>query len=302
MRLFIIGNGFDLAHELSTNIEKDFKPIAESIGQISHFWDMYQTNELSIWSDFENCLAHPDFNSLEEIFHGYEPDYQSEHESDRNSIITQVDLNGKLFYSLNEFASNAECALNSKNANEKYQLQFQQKDLFINFNYTHTLEKLYCFDKKQVLHIHGEVGKGNLIFGYPEGMYEPAKYFYDPKQKGNGSFSEVEIQDFLENMKSSGNMDFYSISAYQQLIEKTKSFKKKYQLEMFQDFINNMEITEIHVIGHSCKIDFPYFSCLNNKYQFAEWFFTAHTDYDVKNIKNLILKTGIKKYEVQKEF
>lgn len=71
---------------------------------------------------------------------------------------------------------------------------------------------------------------------------------------------------------------------------------------MFQDFINNMEITEIHVIGHSCKIDFPYFSCLNNKYQFAEWFFTAHTDYDVKNIKNLILKTGIKKYEVQKEF
>lgn len=77
---------------------------------------------------------------------------------------------------------------------------------------------------------------------------------------------------------------------------------KKYQLEVLQNFLNNMELTEIHVIGHSCKIDFPYFSCLNNKYQFVEWIFTAHTNNDVKNINNLILKTVIKKYEVQKEF
>lgn len=82
-KIFIIGNGFDLAHNLPTKYNPDFKSIAERIEQISYFWDIYQSQVAEIWSDFENCLAFPDFNNLEEIFDGYAPDYFSDYEHDR---------------------------------------------------------------------------------------------------------------------------------------------------------------------------------------------------------------------------
>lgn len=106
MRLFIIGNGFDIAHNLPTKFDPHFKTIANQY-ELYSFWDIYQTQNENIWSDFENSLAHPNFNFLEEIFNGYEPDYYSNKESDRNAIITQVDLNGNLACSLYEFANNA---------------------------------------------------------------------------------------------------------------------------------------------------------------------------------------------------
>lgn len=109
-KIFVIGNGFDLAHNLPTKFDPDFKNIALNYEQ-DNFWDLYQSRENDIWSDFENLLGCPDFGALEEIFDGYEPDYLSDRESDRDSIIYQVDLNGKLQDALYEFADNAEDCL-----------------------------------------------------------------------------------------------------------------------------------------------------------------------------------------------
>ena len=161
-RLFIIGNGFDIEHGLPTKFDPHFKTIAERIEQIDCFWDIYQSQRVDIWSDFENCLAHPDFNELEKIFDGYSPDYYSNRESDRDAIITQVDLNGNLYDALYEFANRAEDAINSTRVLTQYKNYFTKNDLFISVNYTHTLEKLYEINNNQILHIHGEVGQNNL--------------------------------------------------------------------------------------------------------------------------------------------
>lgn len=58
-KLFIIGNGFDRAHELPTAYNPHFKEIAEEIEQISYFWDIYQSREVDIWADFENVYPIP---------------------------------------------------------------------------------------------------------------------------------------------------------------------------------------------------------------------------------------------------
>lgn len=63
-RLFIIGNGFDRDHSLPTAYNPHFKEIAERTEQTSYFWDIYQSREVDIWADFENCLAHPDFQFI----------------------------------------------------------------------------------------------------------------------------------------------------------------------------------------------------------------------------------------------
>lgn len=44
-RLFVIGNGFDLSHELPTRFDLDFKNIAESFEQNENFWALYQTEK-----------------------------------------------------------------------------------------------------------------------------------------------------------------------------------------------------------------------------------------------------------------
>ncbi len=298
-RLFIIGNGFDLAHKLPTDFKTDFKRIAEVNESISYFWDIYQTEKPNIWSDFEYCLGQPDFNSLEEIFDGYAPDYLSDHESDRDAIITQVSINGNLRKSLNDFAENAEKDIGNKSPIKKYINSFNDGDIFVNFNYTHTLERLYGIKSKDVLHIHGEVGKNNLILGYPKGQYFPEKYRYDVRQKGRGPYRECDVRDFVDQMAKNDVFDGYTYSAYKALIKKTESFYKEYQMTSFTSFVKEKTIDEIIIIGHSCKIDFDYFRHLPKVFPMARWVFNPHNCADKCNVKKLINDINIKYYTIK---
>lgn len=297
-RLFVIGNGFDLSHELPTRFDLDFKNIAESFEQNENFWALYQTEKADIWSDFENCLGTPDFNSLEEIFEGYEPDYLSDHESDRDAIITQVDLNTNLAEELYAFAKQAETAINTTSPRSKYCDLFMPDDLFINFNYTHTLEILYHIHPKKVLHIHGEVGKDNLILGYPEGEYNPEKYYYDVRGKGTGPYANLYFEEYIERAAENDSIDYYTYTAYTNLAQKVRSFEKKYQIDDLKEFIAGVNIEEIFVIGHSCAIDFPYFNILNNSYPNVQWNFHPYDENTKKCIIKMIRSVGIKYYRI----
>ena len=134
-RLYIIGNGFDRAHNLPTSYNPDFKNIAEKY-ESEHFWDIYQSREPDIWADFENLLGCPDFNFLQEIFDGYEPDMLSDSESDRDGIILQVDLNGNLTEALYEFADNAEGELDNTYRERTIEKILDENAFYISFRST----------------------------------------------------------------------------------------------------------------------------------------------------------------------
>lgn len=298
-RLFIIGNGFDIEHGLPTRFDPHFKTIAQTVEQIDYFWDIYQSQQVDIWSDFENCLAHPDFNELEEIFNGYFPDYFSERESDRNAIIIQVDLNGNLYDALYVFADQAEDAIYSTLSLARYKNYFTKNDLFISMNYTHTLEKLYGINNDQILHIHGEVGKDNLLLGYPDGNFAPEKYYYDVRRKGVGPYVEVDIRSHIEDMLEDEQLDYYTYTAYKQLISKTESFYKIPQLKNLTNFLFRKDIEEIVVVGHSCKIDFPYFQFLNEKFPHSRWFFNPFDISTEVAVREMIENIEIKNYIIE---
>ncbi|MFS7400811.1 AbiH family protein [Carnobacterium maltaromaticum] len=297
-RLFIIGNGFDLAHKLPTNFNPDFKEIAEKNEQISYFWEIYQSQEIDIWSDFENLLAKPDFNELEQIFEGYEPDYLSDRESDRDAILTQVDLNGNLIPSLYEFTTQAEEKLIETVAISSNNELFKPEGLFVNFNYTHTLEKVYDIQANRVLHVHGEISQDNLILGYPKGEFSPEKYQYDVRQKGRGPYRKIDIREHIEDMLKNDIMDYYTYKAFEGLINKVESFNKVPQIKLLEEFLGRIEIEKIIVNGHSCAIDFPYFEYLSNKFRKAEWIFYAFDNKTKKNIEKLIKTINIENYEI----
>ena len=288
-KLFIIGNGFDLAHNLPTRFNPDFMNFALKYEQ-DNFWDLYQTRDDNIWADFENLLSYPDFNSLEEIFDGYAPDYLSDRESDRDAIIFQVDLNGNLKDALYEFASNAENFLNNTQSNSFFERTLDSDGYYINFNYTHTLEDIYYIPSEQILHIHGEVGKNNLKLGYPQGNFKPEKYFYDVRAKGRGPYAEIEVEDYINNIE-----DYYVRIAYEGLLNKCKSFYKEIELDILKDFLdkNMCKIEDIVVYGHSCAIDFEYFRYLNIRYPKAHWKFYTRETKSKNNINHMINKYNI---------
>lgn len=288
-KLFIIGNGFDIAHNLPTKFDPDFKNIAQKYEQ-GIFWNLYQSRENNIWSDFENLLGCPDFNTLEEIFYGYEPDYLSDRESDRNSIIDQVELNGKLQDALYKFADNAELFLSNIHKITFIEQILDPSGYYISFNYTHTLEKIYKIPYEHILHIHGEVGEHNLKLGYPKGNFTPEKYIYDPRKKGRGPYIKIDIEDYTEGIN-----DYYIRTAYTKLIDKCKSYYKEIRIDFLKAFLNQNQyiFEEIIVYGHSCAIDFDYFSFINKKYSNAYWKFYVKGAEQETKVKSLIKEYNI---------
>lgn len=289
-KLFIIGNGFDLAHNLPTRFDPHFKNIAKTYENYN-FWDLYQCCEDDIWSDFENLLGHPDFNSLEEIFDGYTPDYSSERESDRDSIITQVQINGNLNDALYEFAEEAEKSLQCTKIDSRITKIIDINAYYISFNYTHTLEKIYNIPLEHILHIHGEVGKNNLKLGYTKGNFIPEKYSFDFRKKGRGPYIDMKIDEYIDNHID----DFYVRTAYTELLDKCKNFYKEVDIESLENFLDNkVNLEEIIVYGHSCAIDYDYFNYLNTRYSEVCWKFYVKGYEQEYNVYSLIEQYTIK--------
>lgn len=227
---------------------------------------------------------------MEDIFEGYAPDYSSDRESDRDDIINQVRINGSLKEAVSEFASKADAYLDNVNRMESFEKLLDASGYYISFNYTHTLENVYNIPKKQVLHIHGEVGKNNLELGFPEGDFKPEKYKYDVRQKGKEPYAIFDIDDYVNQIE-----DYYIATAYRELINKCKTFSKPINVDLLIDFLdkNHVEIETIIVYGHSCAIDFDYFIFLNKKFPNANWDFYVRGEKQERDVHKLIDKERI---------
>lgn len=268
IRLFVIGNGFDLAHKLPTSISCDFKNVAMSLDG-GDFWSLYSFDENKLWSEFESALSKPEIESLFTILDAYPPDYSSDHESDRDSIIGYVNLIGKLRESVEAFAHNAEQKLYSVKPINRFSLCFKPDDLFINFNYTSTLQKVYGISESQVLHIHGHVGSSPLLLGYKDGTLDLGKIFVDVH---NGRGHMLKTETYIAEIE-----DYYVQTAYENLIKKIKGFSKPSVSDKLSVFLESKVVSEIKVIGHSLgDCDTDYFSSLDRKYPKTNWTITYH--------------------------
>lgn len=215
-KLFIIGNGFDIAHDLKTNYlyfkkfvyqqaygkeylkEKDDRIFenelrSEEMEEILNGFDsqeklklLYQillqiTDPEMFWSDFEEKLAcFPFMNASTPYYvtNDSKEDTESRKElaekvADKLSKYVHHQLN-KLFkqwiketyeqwesqLSMRKFTSHfpivKETILTNRNAR------------FLNFNYTRTLEEFYGISSSNIIHIHGDLDDGVLIFGHGE--------------------------------------------------------------------------------------------------------------------------------------
>ena len=91
-------------------------------------------------------------------------------------------------------------------------------------------------------------------------------------------------------------------TAYAELIDKCKSFYKEIRIDLLKNFLdkNQCKIEEIIVYGHSCAIDFDYFSYLNTRYPNAYWKFYVRGAEQESNVWYLIEENSIKNADIIK--
>ena len=277
MKLFIIGNGFDLHFHLKTSVG-DFKNYL-----LKHkITNMINTNALEFfdeygvdWNEYEDSLANLNINDLyDEFFEA--PDYYSDYESDRDGGISKMeDLVNELISlkkgSLREMIENAEEQI-SLLKKRSYKPVFDQS-IVINFNYTSTLEGLFNPKNSLIYHIHGFLKEGdNLLFGYKnksllitnEMKYKDTLREIDEIQN-NSRLSKKNKENMVEeiNYLAESDYDDYYLDKQKEIVN---SFylnnKKDFQYKRLKEILNEIResgIDEIVVLGHSmAEVDCEY--------------------------------------------
>lgn len=64
MKLYILGNGFDLWHGLPTSYHHFYEFARETLNEVESYFHLDLSNEASPWYDFENCLGKFSWKSL----------------------------------------------------------------------------------------------------------------------------------------------------------------------------------------------------------------------------------------------
>lgn len=164
MNLYILGNGFDLMHNLLTRYS-DFANFCKRT-YTKLYLDMEERFPLlnigGLWANFEEALGYPKLQFVKTDI--------KDRENTNSGFLANIESGllksafGDWVYSLNQNIIHSKF--------DKY-FNFRDDDLFITFNYTTVLENIYNIQDDRVLHIHNRGSENNKInvshiFGHGE--------------------------------------------------------------------------------------------------------------------------------------
>lgn len=323
MKLIICGNGFDLHHGFRTsyNAYKDFL-----LSRYPHsFRDFEDFRYLSLsnsdrWSDLESSLTIDYEEFIYNSISDYYPDWNNDSDSrwyDLDIDIEQqtkfiYDFTGKYFF---EWLSDIDYSV----AKEKLGC-IEPEDLFINFNYTSTLEVVYKIPEENVFHIHGSIDsidKGNIQAWHTPSFNtieeaEIAEQFQSDEFNNGivrehiqfGSIHNTPNLIKQELVKSFEHDDFYSVSiepAINKLVAfceaGAKDIERNY--EPLKKFTEDKQIDQIVVMGHSILgVDKAYYSdIIVPAFQDSYWSFYYHSEDNFLDAKEFVRQFGIENFE-----
>lgn len=265
--LFIIGNGFDLYHNIPSTYEH-FKCWLYSNGQeefvcqMQKFFPYLKNNgEYLLWTDFEHVLG--EYNQID-LSRLISENYDRELDDDVQNlaiikfqpIIKQIRPLMKIW------------AKSIDISKAKPSLQLSKESKYITFNYTKTLEDIYGIPSSQICHIHGCVdGKEELVVGHNHSKDED---------------NEIDDYFMLEKVRTD------IIKTMNNMVKDCNT-----QERLHYNFFNSLkDISHVVILGHSLSdIDSPYFfkimksiACESN------WHFSKHDVNGDKSIDDFLKK------------
>lgn len=314
-KLIITGNGFDLAHGLHTKYsdfmnyllayEKEPEYIAGRFAYLHSISDKDQSKhrfyeeiskfipEYDLWNSFEDALGMLDYEDLKESNSCYYLSYSDDNWRDSANHDYQYMIGEDLKFAsqIPLFLSEWIRSINTKALPIISENIMQPDNLYLNFNYTDTLENTYEIPEDKILYIHGKALRGDsLVVGHHD-----SEYF---KPKPAPRFESEECEMYLEDINE---IDFRD----QEAEEKIKSyFRSTYKdtsmiISRNEDFFRMIpQIAEIYVLRHSYSyIDFDYFHKIkNNVPANCPWFVSFYSEEDYNRLLELMRVLGVQSY------
>lgn len=250
-KLYIIGNGFDLWHGISSSYGQFKEYVRQRDRDLFDAVERYLPADED-WSDLEAALADIDVDSIIDDLDQYMLSYSAEDWSDsgHHDFQYEVDLVAErlsieLRTRFGEWIRSL--AIPTLSTATPRLRSIDASAAFLTFNYTSTLESLYGVSHSHVLHIHGEarMQDSELILGH--GWNPTQRQSLNDRADIEGIDTRlIEANDILD--------DYFS-----------KTFKPSERLiREHQTFFDQLGAIEtVHVLGHSLSdVDLPYFQAL----------------------------------------
>ena len=226
--LFIIGNGFDLAHGIKSSYWNFREWLGNNRSNLIGMMDIFFSNQRDVWSSIEQALG--EYNE-ESILDYCRPDEEFDYDHSLSSSARVEDSPMTFFQPvLEEFRDAFRDWVDSieiRGIKKLYRLNPDSR--YLSFNYTDTLETGYGITPNQVTHIHGSrLNDEEYIIGH----------------NNNRNPSSVWDDDGLT----------FEQQAYENIIVWMNEFTKQYNRNIanHSSFFDSLyDIKQIIVIGHS---------------------------------------------------
>lgn len=313
-KLYIIGNGFDLHHELDTKytsfglfLKSNFTDIYEQLIKYYGFSELrcpYKpSSDDALWSDFENSLALLDVDMVLEEYIDSIANPGSDNFKDRDWGTFAIDiemvvanLTCNLFSAFKDFILQVQYPNNV----DKLKLLLDKNSIYLSFNYTDTLERFYQVKNESILYIHGKASLDNddLILGHDQDLSN----FKEEVEKPPENLSEEELEQWEEHMSDNYNLSF---ELGKQEIESyfADTFKPTDKvIEENLSFFNQLnKVEEVFVLGHSLSnVDMPYFEKIKSNIGHKTlWTATYFGDGQRKAHETTLISLGIENINIR---
>ncbi|CAH3320115.1 MULTISPECIES: bacteriophage abortive infection AbiH family protein [Klebsiella pneumoniae complex] len=252
MRLYIIGNGFDIRHGLPTGYKHFKSYVAKNDQELYDAIEEYMPAGEE-WNELESALGEIDYELIlqnNEMFlvsyntddwsDAYHHDYQ--YEVDK---ITRM-LSARLKEQFADWVKgiNISDAYNS----EQYIPPIPKDSLYFSFNYTNTLQQIYAVPDAQIIYIHGNCSyDDNLILGHSFRVEKSLNPYIGPDQ-------DTRIADAYDSIDKYFGKTF---KPSEDIIKEETVF-----------FSSLKNVDEVIVLGHSlAEVDGVYFAEINKSIQ-----------------------------------
>lgn len=311
MKLVIVGNGFDSAHELHTNY-KYFKEYIKNTDKEEYeflsilFGEEFESIEF--WNSFEENLSKSQFEN-------FVLELKNKNDCKKNSSIINYNENNLLLYFYEHINKLKEmfCVWIKKANNfsgktkKEHLLKCFEDSIVFCFNYTSTIENLY---KHDCYHIHGSIenvdidnklGLDSIVFGHlfntiffesDKGNIEGNIYFsvFD-----NGKNIPIDEISFSKQFDCSENEQINNIlteaeNRYEDIFQKKcRTIIEKDNTGFFAELSKKANtINEVIVLGHSMSVvDLEYYKkiveILKSKLEEIKWIVSYYDGEDSKN-------------------
>lgn len=307
MRLFIIGNGFDISHDIPSKYSNFYNYLRLNRQDILVAMERFYCieNDSDLWSDFENSLEKDiNYDALSEIIGENVPNFASDEFKDGDWYDAYIYIEQDCDDLLRNIRSGFEEWIKSLETMQIVKkLKIDTSATYMTFNYTTVLEQVYRIPTSNICYIHNKVGE-ELIFGHgkssedfnvKEALYGDEKALLSIDEDGNIESSEVGHERIAEN----------AVCAFYDKMRKNTE-------EIIQNrskFFNNLtEVDEVIVLGHSYNyIDFPYFEKIAESIdKNAKWILSYFSETDKQSAEKVMseikIPKGLQEYKHCKEF